>query len=291
MTLYHTGDITPRVIEQMARSGKIRAIKNYPAQKGATTNAGHGVPFEYCESTIRAMIEHDVPLLVHAEDTHDENGKELPHHLREAHCITNRLRPFRDQFPMLRICVEHASTYEAVEFVKEDTSGRTVMTVTPQHLLFTEADFPRYSWKNHLRCMPIVKTERNRAAVAEFATSGDRRAIAGDDTAPHLSAGKKKPFDECACGCWTPHSAALYALAFKRAGRLDERFVQFMSLNGPAWWGLEPPAANDRMTIRAETEHDIPDPTPVPGTNDVVIPLGWAEASAGDKFRLGFVAV
>lgn len=289
MTLYHTTDVTPRVIEEIATSGVVHAIKNYPSH-GGTTNSGHGVPFDECDvDVIRAMIEHRVPLLIHAEDVIGKDGRELPHPLREAHCITHRLWQFRDKYPDLRMCVEHISTKEAVAFVKADTSGNTASTETPQHILLTNKYFTR-SWGNHLKCMPIVKTEEDRCEVSDFTTSGDPRAIAGSDIAAHVSAAKNKPFDECACGCWTPHAIALYALAFMRAGALDDRFVKFMSLNGPAWWGLEPPAEDDLLTIRAETERDIPDPLPVPALNDVVIPLGWAEASTNDRLRVGFVA-
>lgn len=284
MTLYHTKEITPHVVEMVAHSHITRAIKNYPGH-GGTTNSGHGVPFDEDDETARACVEYKVRRLYHAEDLVDLHGNPLPHSQREGHCITNRMWKHRDKFPGL-ICVEHASTREAIDFVKADTSGKTVMTVTPQHLLFTEEDFDKYSWKNHLRCMPYVKTEDDRQALLEFVTSGDPRCIAGDDSAPHPLSKKNVRFEDAACGCWMPHSAALYAVAFMQKNALDERFVKFMCFNGPDWWGLPRPAMTDTVTIKQETEKDIPDPTQLPALNDVVIPLGWSEDP--DKLKLGY---
>jgi dihydroorotase len=289
LTMYLTSDITPEVVEYISRSAIVYAVKSYPAHKAGqvgTTNSGHGVPFDECEDTIRAMEQHRIRLLIHAEDVTDENGNEIPHKDREAHCVKHRLWKFREKHPDLYICIEHASTREAVEFVKADTSGKTVMTVTPQHLLFTADDFEKYSWRNHLRCMPYVKTEADRQALLDFVTFGDPRCWAGDDTAPHASAKKNMEFEKAACGCWLPHSIALYAVAFMRRNAINENFVRFMSLNGPTWWHLEPPADGDTITIVEDSATDIPEPTPLPKVNDVIIPLGWS--ADPDKLKLGY---
>lgn len=291
MTLYHTRDVTSHIVEEISISPFVYAVKNYPGH-GGTTQSGHGVPFDEHGETIRAMEECGVPLLIHAEDTHDKNGNLLPHAERESHCVRERLWSFRDKYPKLKICVEHASTREAIGFVKSDKSGNTVMTVTPQHLLFTAEDFGKYSWRNHLRCMPYVKTKEDRQALLSFVATGDFRCIAGSDSAPHPSAAKTKPFEEAACGCWLPHSIALYALAFLQKGALEgehlKNFVDFMCANGPEWWNLPLPDRVDTIVIREETEHDIPDPTPLPERNDVIIPLGWSESL--DRLKVGYVA-
>jgi dihydroorotase len=288
MTLYHTSAITPFVVERIAKHRTVRAIKHYPPHPGATTGSGHGVSLEESHEMLRAMEETGVPLLGHFESVFDKDGRELPHRDRETYFVREHLWRLRDKYPALKICFEHASTEDAVRFITADNGGNTVGTFTPQHMLFTEDDFPRVSWRNHLKCMPIVKPEHHRAAVHAFATSGDARAILGDDTAPHLSATKNKPFDECANGCYMPHALALYTLAFQRAGALDSRFEAFASLNGPRWWGLDEPSEQNLITIRAESKRDIPDPTNVPEANDVVIPLGWT--TEPDKLKVGFLA-
>ena len=285
MTLYHTADTTPGVVEDIRRSRFVYAIKDYPGH-GGTTNSGLGVPFDQHDDLMRAMAAYRVPLLIHVEDTHDADGRLLPHSKREGHCITNRLWKFRDKHPNLRICIEHASTIEAIEFVRADASGNTAMTVTPHHLLFTADDFDRYSWRNHLRCMPYVKTQADQYSLLDFATSGDPRCIAGNDNAPHPSSAKNKPFEEAACGCWLPHSIALYTRAFGMKDALGEPFVKFMCWNGPDWWGLSRPADTDTITIREEAKAAAPDPTPLPERGDVVIPLGWTKES--DFYCVGF---
>lgn len=284
MTLYHTAHITPTVIQQIARSPEIYAIKHYPPHKGATTGSGHGISLEDTNPDVfEAMIEHNIPLLGHFESVYDKNGRELRPEDREAYFVEHHLYPFRDRFPDLRICFEHASTKEAVEFIKEDTSGHRVMTITPQHSFLNNNYFER-SWGNHLKCMPIVKSPEHQEAIIAFMTSGDRRVIAGSDTAPHLSRMKNKPFDECASGCWLPHAIAIYASVFIRAGCMGLPFLRFMSLNGPDWWGL--PRPEDHITIVAERRRDIPAPTPVPEDHDIIIPLGWTDR--GDPLKIGY---
>ena len=285
MTLYHTADTTPAVIERIARSNIVYAVKDYPSHKGATTGSGHGIPLEEHPDMLRSMEECGVPLLGHFEDVYDKNGVMLPHEKREAHCVTNRLWRLRDRFPGLYICCEHATTPEMVEFVKADTSGNTVMTVTPMPLVCTSEDFMQ-SWGKLLKCMPITKDFATCEPVREFATSGDFRCIAGNDDAPHLSKFKLVSFDECAFGCYLPHSIALYAKAFNNAKALDDRFIKFMCLNGPDWWELARPDSYDTITIRREVARDIPDPTTVPEENDVILPLGFSLEP--DRLRVGF---
>lgn len=285
MTLYHTADITPAVVERIAKQKVVRAIKHYPHHPGATTGSGLGRPLEEAGDMLRAMEEAGVPLLGHFEAVHDKHGRELPHSEREGYFVENHLWKLRDKYPKLRICFEHCSTRKGVEFVTADRSGYTVCTITPQHLWFTAEDFDRYSWRNHLRCMPYVKTKDDRDVLVEFATSGDKRAIAGDDTAPHLSAAKNKPFEEAACGCYLPHAIALYAAKFLEHDAM-EYYEYFACLNGPRWWNLPIPSDDDTVIIRQETEHDIPDPTPVPENGDVVIPLGWT--TQADKLKVGY---
>ena len=294
MTLYHTADITPAVIEQIAKQKIVRAVKHYPTHRPGqegTTGSGFGRPLEEAGDMLRAMEETGVPLLGHFESVEDNDGRMLPHSEREGYFVDNYLWGLRDKYPKLRICFEHCSTRKGVEFVKADSSGRTVCTITPQHLWFTADDFGRYSWRNHLRCMPYVKTEDDREAVTGLATSGDMRAIAGDDTAPHLSAAKDKPFEQAACGCYLPHAIALYVAKFIGRGVANlqdamNSYEHFACLNGPRFWGLPVPADDDTVTIRYETRRDIPEPTPVPEDNDFVIPLGWTAGS--DKLKVGY---
>lgn len=288
MTLYHTADITAEVIEQIAHSTIVRAIKHYPPAPGVTTGSGHGIPLDdpRSKAQFRIMAQYGVPLLGHFESVEDNHGNKLHPRDGEAHFVREKLWRFRDENPNLRICCEHSSTIEMIEFVKADTSGNTFMTVTPHHSLCSEHDFG-FSWANHLKCKPIVQTPDNRDAIVEFITSGDERVGAGDDTAAHLKSLKDQDFDKAPNGAfWTWHGITASAWVFEHAGTFDERFERYMSLNAPKWWGLPPPSEDDTITIYEEVEWDIPGLIEVPQMNDYVVPLGWSEQN--DRLRIGF---
>jgi len=286
MTVYLTEKLDFRMVNDLAKLPFRVEVKYYPPHAGATTGSGFGIPLsEVSTDTFRAMVDCKMPVLGHFESVYDEDGRELPMAEREGHFMDHDFPRLRDRVPNLLICIEHASTAKAVERVKEDPSGNTVCGMTPHHLTLSIDDLMGRSWRNHGRCMPIPKGPNDVAACLEFATSGDPRVILGDDTAPHPSQAKMGPFDKAACGCWLPHSLAIYAHAFEKAGALDDRFVQFACYNGANWRGLELPDLDDRVMLVAETERDIPDPLEVHGTGDVVIPLGWTEEP--DRWKIG----
>lgn len=288
MTVYLTSNVTSHMIERLARLPFKVEVKYYPPEAGATTGSGFGIPLEEAEETLRAMAECEIPLLGHFESVKDSSGRTLPHDQRETYFMEHVYPRLRYGHPWLLISIEHVSTLDAIKRVKEDSSGRTVCTLTPHHLLLSIEELKRLSWANHGKCMPIPKGLDDVDACREFATSGDTRAIAGNDTAAHLSRAKEGPFDQAANGAfWTAHSIAAYALAFERAGALDARFERFMSINGATWRDLELPAKDDRIMVVREREKDIPSPVAVPEENDIVIPLGWT--TKDDRLKLGLV--
>lgn len=277
MTLYLTGKTTPAMIEEMARLDFPCAVKYYPPVKGATTGSGHGLPLDKVHEVLSAMEANNVRLLGHFETVHDRGGNELPMEEREDYFMIHEFLWLREKYPSLSITIEHATTKRAIEHVRADGSGRTTCTITPQAMILVREDLNRLTWGNHAKCMPIAKTPEDRAAVSTFAVSGDARAYLGDDTAPHPSKSKLVPFEDAACGCYTPHSLALYARQFvEENGRLDNRFIAFACLNGPDAWGLPQPAEDDRI-ILYRTDADIPQPSPIEEEGDVVIPFGWTE--------------
>jgi dihydroorotase len=288
MTLYHSAQITPAVIEQIARSTVVYAIKRYPLSrvngKEITTNSSHGIPLDHplVHEQFVAMEATGVPYLGHFEDDTDKYNRPLPPIEGERQAILETGRRLRDKYKNLKICVEHASVKEAVHFVRSDGSGLTAMTITPHHPTFTLKDYELYG--DDLRCKPSIQTEENRNEIWSFMVSGDSRTIAGNDDARHLRSKKKAG----ATGCALPHSIAMYAARFRDAGALDHRFVRFMCVNGPMWWGLPLPDAGDTITLHVDRERDLPEPTLVPSENDIVTPLGWHEDKA-KCFHPGFV--
>ena len=251
------------------------AVKSYPP--GGTTNSDEAAPLLEMDEVLWAMPERGLRLLIHGETVIDKNGKILPHEKREDFFMNEVYPRVRDRHPNLLICLEHVTTKRAVELVQADQNGTTVCTITPQHMMLSNEAFKEPWGGVNARCMPYLKSEENRFAVADFGTSGDKRAIVGSDIAPHPWSTKNKPFAEAACGCYTPHALAMYAKVAEDMGRLDGRFVRFASLNGPEWWGLPTPTHEEVVRLINDPQHSIPEPTLLPYMDDSVVPLGWTE--------------
>lgn len=276
-TIYLTASTTPEMIHALADlADEIPlGVKSYPP--GGTTNSDEAADLRTMGHVLKVMEERRVRLLIHGERTHDDSGLLIPHPEREHRFYTEIYPGVRDMVPNLSICLEHITTATAVAVVKEDESGNTVCTVTPQHMALTNQAFEEPWGGVHARCMPYLKSKDDRYAVADFATSGDWRAILGTDCAPHLLKAKERPFEDAACGCYTPHALGMYAEVFEVFGRLDERFVDFASFNGPRWWGLPEPEDHEFVTLVDDLVNAVPDPTNVPEERDIVVPLGWTE--------------
>ncbi|KRT54248.1 dihydroorotase [endosymbiont of Ridgeia piscesae] len=267
MTLYMTDNLGPDEVARAKASDFVHAIKLYPA--GATTNSDAGVTnIERIYPTLEAMQQHDLPLLIHGEATHPE----VDTFDREAVFLDQQLAPLVERFPELRLVLEHITTQEGVEFVKQ-ASGRVAGTITAHHLLYNRTAIFTGGIRPHLYCLPILKRERHRQALVDAATSGDPRFFLGTDSAPHPVHAK-----ECACGCagcYTAHAAIeLYAEAFDRAGALD-KLEGFANHFGPDFYGL--PRNSDSITLE-KSAWDVP--TSYAFGSDRVIPL-----RAGEKIE------
>ncbi len=222
MTLYLTGSTPVTEIKKAAESEHIHAIKLYPA--GATTNSDSGVAdIKAVYPLFEAMEKHDLPLLIHGEVT-DEQCDIFD---RERLFIDTHLTAIADNFPALRVVVEHVTTKEAVQFV-QSTGANIAATITPQHLLFNRNALLAGGIRPHYYCLPILKREVHRLALVAAATGGSPKFFLGTDSAPHLTSLKE---NSCGCaGCYSAHAALpLYAEAFERAGALDklEGFASF----------------------------------------------------------------
>ena len=214
MTLYLT-DTTP--IEEIVRAkanDHIIGCKLYPA--GATTHSNAGVTdTARIDDVLAVMAEYDVPLLVHGEVTSDA----VDVFDRETRFIDEVLAQVIERHRALRVVFEHITTAAAVRFVRGARSG-VAATITPQHLLHNRNAMFQGGIRPHFYCLPVLKTETDRTALLDAATSGESRFFLGTDSAPHARHTK-----ENACGCagiFSAHAAlALYAEAFDSIGRLD----------------------------------------------------------------------
>ncbi len=247
MTLYLTGSTTATEIKKAAESVHVHAFKLYPA--GATTNSDSGVAdIRAVYPLFEAMEKYDIPLLIHGEVT-DEHCDIFD---RERVFVDTSLTGIVDNFPGLRIVVEHVTTTEAVQFV-EAAGSNIAATITPQHLLFNRNAILAGGIRPHYYCLPIIKREQHRLALVAAATSGNPKFFLGTDSAPHLTSLKETA---CGCaGCYSAHAALeLYAEAFERAGSLD-KLEGFASFYGADFYRL--PRNSGTVTLE-KTSWTIP---------------------------------
>ncbi len=243
MTLYLTEDTDPEDVAAAAREGLVRAVKLYPA--GATTNSASGVrDFSRIRPVLERMAETGLPLCVHGEVTDEE----VDIFDREAVFLARVLDPLRRATPGLRVVLEHVTTAEGVDYVRD--GGKDIAaTITAHHLVINRNHILAGGIRPHYYCLPVAKRETHRAALLEAATSGHPRFFLGTDSAPHTDAAKLAP---CGCaGCFTaPNALPILAEVFERAGALD-RLEAFVSLNGPAFYRLPP--NEETITLRRGT--------------------------------------
>ena len=260
MTLYLTDQTPPEEIHRARESGIVFGIKLYPA--GATTHSAAGVTdIERVYPTLEAMCAAGLPLLVHGEVTHAA----VDIFDREKVFIDTVLTPLVMRFAQLNIVLEHITTADAAQFVR-DASASVAATITPHHLLLNRNHMLVGGIRPHHYCLPVLKREHHRQALINAATSGNPKFFLGTDSAPHPRGAKESP-----CGCAGIYSAfaaiEFYAEAFEQAGALD-RLEAFASLNGPRFYGLE--INRDTITLE-KTDHPIPEAFPFGG--DEVVPL------------------
>lgn len=271
MALYLTESTSLDEVKRAAQETDIIGFKLYPA--GATTHSDSGVSQpEKIYPVLEAMERYRVPLLVHGEVT--ESDSDIFD--REKLFINRHLIPIVKRFSELRIVVEHATTADAVQFVKE-SSPNVGATITAHHLLYNRNALLSGGIRPHYFCLPVLKSERHRTALLEAATSCNPKFFLGTDSAPHPKSMKES---SCGCaGCYTAHAALeLYAQAFESQNSLD-KLEQFASINGAQFYGLPP---NHGTITLEKSEWSVPES--YPAGNDVLVPLG-----AGGKLAWRFI--
>lgn len=242
MTLYLTDNTQPDEIRRARASGFVHAVKYYPA--GATTNSDSGVTeLAKAYQAIAAMEEVGMPLLLHGEVV----DAEVDVFDREAVFIERHLVRLMNDFPRLKIVLEHITTRQAAEFVAA-APANVAATITVHHMLYNRNAMFRGGIRPHMYCLPVLKREQHRQALVAAAISGNPKFFLGTDSAPHAVGAK-----EAACGCagiYSAHAAIeLYAEAFEDAGALD-RLEAFASFHGADFYGL--PRHADTITLRRE---------------------------------------
>jgi dihydroorotase len=242
MTLYLTDDTAPDEIARAKLSGRVHAVKLYPA--GATTHSDSGVTrISRCFNALEKMQEVGLPLLIHGEST----DPAVDVFDREKAFIEDVLGPLVDRFHGLKVVLEHITTRDAVQYV-EVTGANVAATITAHHLLMNRNALFMGGIRPHHYCLPVLKREEHREALVEAAVSGNPKFFLGTDSAPHPRRDK-----EAGCGCagmYTAHAAIeLYAVAFEEAGALD-KLEGFASVHGAQFYGL--PVNRETVTLARE---------------------------------------
>lgn len=162
---YHRRQSLPKVSRTSTSN-----FSNLKTTSGVTTNSEGGVvDLETFYPVFRAMQSHDMVLNLHGEvatssiETAEEDF--LP-----------TLLKLHNDFPKLRIILEHCTTEAALEAVQECDSDRVAATITAHHLYLTAEDWhPDHRSDPFCFCKPVAKTERDRVALLRAVCSGDSR--------------------------------------------------------------------------------------------------------------------
>jgi len=190
MTIYLTEETNKIDLKNAYENGDVFAVKLYPA--GATTNSDSGVKdITKIMPVLETMAEIGMPLLIHGEVT----DPDIDIFDREKVFIDTKLDFICTKLPELKITLEHITTNQATQYVKEGNKNLGA-SITPHHLALNRNALFVGGIKPHNYCLPILKRENHREALIKAATSGNCKFFLGTDTAPHLTKDK-----ESDCGC------------------------------------------------------------------------------------------
>jgi dihydroorotase len=231
MTIYLTEETNSEELKIAYKNGAVFAVKLYPA--GATTNSDSGVKdIEKVMPVLETMAEIGMPLLIHGEVT----DKEIDIFDREKIFIDQKLDFICKKLPELMITLEHITTKEAAEYVKEGNKNLAA-SITPHHLVLNRNALFVGGIRPHNYCLPILKREIHRKTLVEVAVSGNPKFFLGTDTAPHLIKDK-----ESECGCAGVFNATyclpILAQLFDNEKRLSN-LEKFISINGAYHYNLK----------------------------------------------------
>jgi dihydroorotase len=248
MTYYLTDEASPNVVESGFNDDVWLAAKLYPAN--ATTNSAFGVTdVRNLYPTLERMQRIGMVLCVHGEVT----DPDVDVFDREAVFIDRILTGLVRDFPDLKVVLEHITTAEAAEFVR-DAGPNVGATITPQHLHLNRNALFAGGLRPHAFCLPVVKRERHRLAVRAAAVSGSPKFFLGTDSAPHARHAK-----ESACGCAgifnAPYALESYAAVFEEEDALD-KLEGFASDHGANFYGLP---LNEGTVTLERTENEVPE--------------------------------
>ena len=248
MTLYLTSNLSKQQIIKVSTHEYIKAIKMYP--KGATTNSNSGISnITEFYPLFEAMEKSGVILSIHGEVTDEE----VDVFEREKVFIETKLTQIINHFPNLKIVLEHITSADAVNFVKEQKM--LAATITNHHLMVNRNIMLSKGIRPNFYCAPILKTEYDRLALVRAAISGNGKFFLGTDSAPHVNSKKISP-----CGCAgifsSPLAIPLLIQLFEEHSSLN-KIENFISINGRIFYGLNQHNERVRYVKRSKSVNVI----------------------------------
>ena len=237
MSFYLCKELTPELVEEAAKQGAIQGIKCYPA--GVTTNSSSGVDpndFTPFYPIFKVMEANNLVLNLHGEKPHDDN--EEIHVLNAEPKFLPALRKLVNDFPNLKIILEHCTTADAIETIRDINKGKTEFnvgaTITAHHLSLT---IDNWAGNPINFCKPVAKLPKDKFALIEAATSGEPWFFFGSDSAPHPVEKKAVHTGVCAGVYSQSHALAYVAQVFDKQGKL-ENLPKFVRDNGIKFYGI-----------------------------------------------------
>ncbi|KAJ1530049.1 hypothetical protein HK096_008745, partial [Nowakowskiella sp. JEL0078] len=266
MTLYLSPDLTQDEIVRAKESGVIYGVKSYP--RGVTTNSDNGIEsYTAYYHVFAAMEKAGLVLNLHGEIPSDPSNDICVLNAEER--FLTHLKKLHEDFPKLKIVLEHATTKAAVDMVKSlgDTVG---CSITVHHLQLIVDD---WAGKPHNFCKPVAKFPYDRQALRDIISQGHPRFFMGSDSAPHQR--NKKESSVCAAGVFTtPFLLQYLATILDSFGALD-KLHGFACSNGRRFYGLAVGAGDFvgglkklPMTVPKEIEYVDED-----GSRQTVVPF------------------
>lgn len=249
MTFYLNDAVSIDELNKAATNPFILGAKFYPA--GATTNSEAGAEsLTLLYPLLEVLQATDQVLQIHGEVTHSDIFA------REALFLEEYLQPIINNFPRLRIVLEHISTRAAVDFVTA-APDTVAATITPHHLLYNRNKLLAGGIRPHYYCLPVLKHEDDQKALQRAAISANPKFFAGTDSAPHTQSAK-----ENGCGCAgiysAPYALAAYAHIFDELEQLN-KLNQFTSDFGAQFYRL--PTNSDQLELSKKNQlipHSLP---------------------------------
>lgn len=228
---------TPEIAEGAFRAGA-RVLKMIPGH--TSTESDQGVSFYEIENyypVLEKLSDIGMIFSVHLELAAEEDGTPIPF-IERVHRALPYLEKISEDFPGLKIAVEHATTGELIEVVKK-LGPNVAAGLTYYHAVTVYEEVLDKKGKimdPFKYCMPVAKREADRRAVVSAMTSGNPKFFFGSDSAPHPI--DKKMSANPPTGAFTsPVMLQGLAEIFEAEGKL-EKLEDFVSRFGAEFYGL-----------------------------------------------------